>query len=142
MKKFLSIFAWLVSVLLVSSILTLGGLYLLTRPSMHVIQTWKQPDSIQYADGATHYLSVVENDLDWHGFPVYVSRRYFVYVGLESGTPTHGHTVDFTFYPMNLDDIENYIRQSSVTWSDDGVSFKTLAGDQLFVPKQMFMDGR
>ena len=141
MKKFLSIFAWLVSVLLVSSILTLGGLYLLTRPSMHVIQTWKQPDSIQYADGATHYLSVVENDLDWHGFPVYVSRRYFVYVGLESGTPTHGHTVDFTFYPVDAD-VESYIRQSSVTWSDEGVSFKTLAGDQLFVPKQMFMDGR
>ena len=140
MKKSLPIFAWLMSVLLVSCLFTLGGLYLLTRSSMRVIQTWKQPDSIQY-DGTIHYLSVVENDLDWHGFPVYVSRRYFVYVGQESGTPTHGHTVDFTFYPIDSD-IESYIRQSSVTWSDEGVSFKTLTGDQLFVPKQMFMGGR
>jgi hypothetical protein len=141
MKKSLSIFAWLVSVLLVSGMLTLGGLYLLTRPSMRVIQTWKQPDSIRYDDGATHYLSVVENDLDWHGFPVYVSRRYFVYVGQESGTPTHGHTIDFTFYPVDSD-VESYIRQSSVSWMDEGVNFKTFSGDQLFVPKQMFMGGR
>ena len=127
--------AWLLSVLLISAGLTIVGLYLLTRPSLQVIQSWKQPESIQYDDGAIHYLSVVESDLDWRGFPVHVSRRYFVYVGLESGTPTHGHVIDFSFHPIT-EDIQTYIRQSTVEWSVEGVTFQTVSGHRLFIPNR------
>ena len=140
MKKILSIFAWLVSVLLVSAILTGAGLYALTRSSMRVVQTWKQAEDIHY-DEATYYLSVVEGEPDWHGFPVHVGRHYFVYVGRESGTPTYGHMVDFSFYPLS-GDLDEDIRQSGVEWSAEGVRLKTVSGDELFVPKEMFMGGR
>ena len=138
MKRLLNLFVWLVSVLLISFVLAIVGLYLLTRPSLRVIHTWKQPDSIQYNDGATHYLSVVESDLDWRGFPINVSRRYFLYVGLESGTPTYGHVIDFSFHPFP-EDIQTYIRQSTVEWLSDGVTFQTVSGHRLFIPKQMFV---
>jgi hypothetical protein len=140
MKRLLYLVAWLVSVLLVSIVLTTVGLYVLTRPSLRVIHTWKQPDNIQY-DAATYYLSVVESDLDWRGFPVHVSRRYFVYVGRDSGTPTYGHMIDFSFYPI-AEDIQTHIRQSTVEWSSEGVTFQTVSGHQLFIPKRMFIGGR
>lgn len=139
MKRYFYWISWLVSVLLVSTLLTTAGLYLLTRPSQRVIQTWTQPGQIQY-DGATYYLSVIESDLDWRGFPYHVSRRYYIYVGRESGSPTYGHVVDFSFYPT--EDIQTYIRKSTVEWSSGGVTFQTVSGHRLFIPKQMFVGGR
>jgi hypothetical protein len=111
-KRFLSPFLWLLSVLCTAVLLALVGLYLMSRPSLRVIQTWKQPSSIQYPDGAIPHLSVVESDRDWRGFPFHISRRYFVYVGLESGTPSYGHVVDFSFYPGNLNPLRIFERSS------------------------------
>jgi len=120
--------------------LTLLGLYTLTRPSHRVIHTWKQPDDIPY-DGATYYLSIVEADLDWRGFPVHVSRRYYIYVGRDSDTPVYGHTLDFSFFPFS-EDIDTHIQQSAVLWSADGVTLETLSGHRLFIPQRMFTGGR
>ena len=143
MKRIL--LSWVSSVLCIAVLLTLLGLYVLSRPSLRVIQTWAQPSSIQYPDGAIHYLSVVESDRDWRGFPFHLSRRYIVYVGLESGTPSHGHAIDFSFYPGNAnpaEDLRTVIQQSNVKWSLEGVTLQTISGHQLFIPAQLFMGGR
>lgn len=140
MKRLLVLLAWLLSVLIVSGLVTVFSLYLLTRPSLRVVQTWKQPDDIRYDEGV-YYLSVVAGDLDWRGFPFHVSRRYFVYVGRESGKPTYGHMVDFSFH-AGVYDVEEHIRRSSVEWSNEGVTLQTVSGHRLFIPARMFVGGR
>ena len=105
-----------------------------------MIATWEKPGEVQY-DGATYYLSVVEGDIDWRGFPLYWTRRYYIYVGRESGPPTYGHVLDYSFHPVG-DEIEVHIRQSVVEWSDECVTFREASGHVVFIPAEMFVGGR
>jgi hypothetical protein len=140
MRKVAYLAVALTAVLFISVCLTSVALYALTRPTHRVIHTWQQPNDLQY-DAFTYYLSVVESDRDWRGFPLYVARRHYIYVGRESGQPTHGHVIDFSFYPFP-DKIDDHIRQSTTTWTADGVTFQPPSGHSLFIPERMFTGGR
>jgi hypothetical protein len=126
--------------LALACLLSIIGLYTLTRPSHRVIATWEKPGEVGY-DGAAYYLSVVESDIDWRGFPLNWSRRYYIYVGRESGTPTYGHVFDYSFHPAGSD-LEAHIRQSVVEWSEEGVTFREASGHVMFIPQAMFVGGR
>lgn len=126
--------------MLVVVLLSLVVLFGLTRSSTQVVQTWQQPESIVY-DSATYYLSVVEADLDFSGFPLSVSRRYRLYVGREKDAPTDGHWLDFTFY-ADGDNLVAHIRRSQVDWSAEGVTFRSPSGHRLSTPKKLFVGGK
>ena len=120
---------------------TLVVFFLLTRASGEVIYQWKQPNTVVYDGSGPYYLSVVESDLDWRGFPLNVERNYLIYVGYESGKPTHGHTVKFSFvtYP---DDLKTFLSKAETRWTEDGVELILPSGHRLFIPKKMFLGGR
>ena len=140
-KRLLLLIGWGASVLIVSAIITVVSLYLLTRQSLKVVQTWKQPDSVKYNSFDPYYLSVVESDTDWRGFPLHVEQRYMIYVGKDEGKPTYGHILDFTFYGPTWDK-EELIKKSNVEWTIDGVTLITESGHKVFIPKAMFTGGR
>jgi len=96
MKKFLHLASWMSLVVVLTAVL----LYFLHRPSLKVVATWKQPSDIKYDGLGPYYLSVVEDDIDWRAFPLFVQRSYFIYAGRDSGTPSYGHMIDFSFDPM------------------------------------------
>lgn len=142
MKRVTAILAWLISLAVVSAILTSGLIYTLTRQSLNVVQTWQQPADVQYDDASPHYyLSIVESDLDWRGFPLDVRRRYFIYVGRDAGRPTYGHIIDYSFHASGAS-LQNHIARSQVEWSSDGVTFREASGHVLFIPAEMFTGGR
>jgi hypothetical protein len=78
----------------------------------------------------------------WHGFPFYTERNYFIYTGRESGEPTYGHMIKFSFDHPYMSEVEEFIKQSVVEWNVNGVVFKPKSGHQLFIPKRMFIGGR
>jgi len=96
MKKFLRLTGWMLLVVVFTGVL----LFWLHRPSLKVVATWKQPSDIKYDGLGPYYLSVVEDDIDWRAFPLFVQRSYFIYAGRDSGTPSYGHMIDFSFDPM------------------------------------------
>lgn len=124
---------WVGSVLITSFLGSAIALFGLTRPSLKVVKTWKDPS-------VSMYLTVYESDTDWRGFPLNVQPRYAVYVGRESSTPSYGHYVDLTFYG-SLESTDS-IRQSKVEWSDQGVTLRQPSGHLLFIPKAMYEGGR
>ena len=72
------------------------------------------------------YLKVVESDLDWRGFPIYVPRNYFIYVGRDAAKPVHGHMIKFSFHPYQ-DELDVFLQRSVVTWTDEGVELSLQA---------------
>ena len=119
-------------------------IFFLHRPSLNVVAQWEQPGSVKYNDYSKCYLSVVERDLDWSGFPFHVERNYFLYLGHDQGKPGYGHMIKFSFHP-SLDlsyDLPAFIRKSQVQWSSEGVTFIEASGHRLFIPKEMFIRGR
>lgn len=67
-------------------------------------------------------------------------RHYYIWIGRESGQPSYGHEVEFSFHPS--EEFETYIKKSNIEWSDAGVTFKEASGHILFIPKEMFTGGR
>ncbi len=117
---------------------TLGFFFLATRPVNRVVKTWPSPDG-QY------YLSVLQTDRDFRGFPLEVRARYAVYVGRESGQPTHGHLVDYSFTPTSSDAlgaIERDIGRCQVEWDESGVTLSAPSGHTLFLPRLAYEGGR
>lgn len=125
-------------------IVAISTLWSAHRQSLRVIAQWTQPAGISYGDGAAHYVSVYETDIDWRGFPFTTGRRYAVYAGRDSGEPSYGHTIDFTFYPGRGDDFntESVIKKTKVEWSEKGVTLRMSSGHILFIPEDMFTGGR
>jgi hypothetical protein len=139
-RKFLRILAFGGAVI----VATLFLIVLMHRASRSPVAEWKQPGSIEYHSFGPYFLSVLRDDLDWSGFPLTVSRNYSIYVGRDSGTPTYGHVVKFSFHPgteSNFDE-ESHIKRSSVDWTEEGVTFQEFSGHRLFIPKAMFTGGR
>lgn len=130
----------LVLVLLCSLLLTSTSLMLLIRPSHRVLATWPVPASAQVSYGGV-YLSVVEAEMDWSHFPLNTSRNYYIYTGRDSGTPTYGHVVEFSFQAFP-DAVEDHVKNATVTWTEEGVTFEPPSGHRLFIPKEMFLNGR
>jgi len=96
---------------------------------------------ITYDHLGPYYMSVVERDLDWSGFPFYVERNYFIYVGRDEGTPSHGHMIKYSFHPYP-DEVEQFLTKADVQWTAEGVMLSLPSGHRLFVPKKMFIGGR
>jgi hypothetical protein len=123
---------------------TFIALYFMHRPSLNVIAQWDQPDSIKYASYSKFNLSVVESDHDWSGFPLYVERNYFIYLGTEKVKPSYGHIIKFSFFPsVDLtDNVPTFIKKSQVQWTNEGAMFIIASGHHLFIPKEMFIGER
>ena len=116
-------------------------LYALHRPSLIVVAEWQQPANITYDNQGPYYLSVVETDINWRGFPIYVKRNHIIYAGRESGTPSHGHVIEYSFHAFP-DNLKDFLKKATVDWTPDGVTLVLPSGHRLFVPKNMFMGGR
>jgi hypothetical protein len=116
-------------------------LFLSTRPTFRVLRTWASPPEIRYDDWGPRHLSVGEGGKDFDGFPLHVGRRYFIYVGMEAGTPTYGHRIDHSF-THSVEDLEPYLERAKTTWSEEGVTFVEPSGHTLFIPKEWFLGGR
>lgn len=140
MKKGLAISLWLVTVLIVAGGLSMATLFIITRPADRVVATWPQSSKIKY-DEATYYLSVIETDQDWRGFPLFSTPRYAIYVGRDQGAPSYGHIIDFTFYTKG-DYLPSYLKKAQVDWSNEGVNLSLPSGHKLFIPRHMFVGGR
>lgn len=136
-RKWVRFAAWLVGSFALALIIT----FLLHRPSMKVIAQWKQPADITYDQWGPYYLSVVESDRDWRGFPLQVERNHLIYVGRDAGKPSYGHMLDFSFYPVS-DSTEEFVKKSKVRWTPEGVTLATQTGHRVFIPKGMFTGGR
>jgi hypothetical protein len=141
--KLLNVGIWGFSVVATASLMTLVTLYGLTRSSLKVLHTWKQPDSLKYHSFDPYYLSVVETDCDLSRLLMSFcnDRHHILYVGHDSGTPTYGHMLQFPFEP-GINGMQTDLQQATVTWTPIGVTFKTPTGHQLFIPKQAFIGGR
>ncbi len=120
-------------------IMTVCGILYITRPTDKVIQTWKQPDNIKYDSFSSYYLSVVEGGMDISRFPFTAQRKYYIYVGRDSGKPTYGHVIDYSFHPDTSDiyNVAEHIKKSSVFWSAEGVTFEEASGHTVFIPDSM-----
>lgn len=125
---------------LVTCVTTLILLVAIHRPSLKVIQQWKQPASITYDHMGPYYLSIVEDDLNWRSFPLNVERNYFIYVGHNAGTPDHGHMIRYSFSPPA--DLKPFLAAAQVQWTAQGVELLLPSGHRLFIPKAMFTGGR
>jgi hypothetical protein len=141
MKKFGACLLWVVSWVMATMLVTAVLLYVLTRPSLRVVHTRKQPDTVSYQSFDPYCFSVAESDLDWRGFPLNVRRRCFIYIGVEAEQPAYGHMLDYSFQ-VDGRPLEEYLQQSAVEWTSDGVTFREASGHVLFVPKAMFIAGR
>jgi len=95
--------------------------FFLHRPSMKVVAQWKQPTGIPYDERGPYYMSVVEGDLNWDGFPLYVGRNYEIYVSWDESTPTYGHWIKYSFHPHH-EEIEQFLSKADVQWTAEGVT--------------------
>ena len=116
------------------------GFFVLTRPSLRVVHTWKKEPAALY-DGQALFLTVFESGADWRGFPLATRPTYAIYVGRDVGTPGYGHEMPFAFYDA-LGDDDATIKSATVAWNDEGVLFVSPSSHRLFIPKAMFLGGR
>ena len=109
--------------------------YLLNKPSNRVIAKWEQPASIKYSSPfpSPFQLIVIERNTDWSDL-LYQEKTYYIYLGNEY---PYGHRYRFPFYYHELE-VESKIKESTVEWSDEGVTFKSISGEVLFVPRNVF----
>ncbi|HVU36992.1 MAG TPA: hypothetical protein VHC95_01520 [Opitutales bacterium] len=108
--------------------------------SNQVVAIWTQPETVHYDGFDPYYLLVIEHGRKFEDFGF--RKIYAIYVGRDKDDPSYGHFIDFTFYPGGAVDIETFIRDSKVEWTNDGVTFSPQSGHRLFIPKAMFIGGR
>ena len=124
-----------------SFVMALVILFFLHRPAMDVVAQWAQPKEIEYDGLGPYYLSVVASDLDWRGFPIHIERNYFLYAGRDSGPPSYGHLLKFSFHPYP-DDLKAFFGKATVQWANEGVRLTLASQHDIFIPKDMFIGGR
>ncbi|MCC7204778.1 MAG: hypothetical protein IT441_06835 [Phycisphaeraceae bacterium] len=138
LKRVFKLSLWGIGLLVYTAILIVW----LHRASLDVVHQWRQPDEIAYDGMGPYYLSVIEGDLDWRGFPFYVDRRYFIYMGRDAGKPSHGHLIEFSFYPSYPDDLNTFLAKGEVRWTPEGAELVLPNGHRVFIPQDMFTGGR
>jgi len=69
----------------------------LQRPSLKIVKSWKQPESINYKSFDPYFVNGVEDNIYLGHLPFSLSRNYFVYVGKESNDVTYGHLKKYSF---------------------------------------------
>ncbi len=138
MRRIAQTKTWIIIIaFLMGSLLTIGGVMVFIHPTDRVVQTWKQPDDIEYDSFGPYYLSVVEDDMDISRLPFSAERRYYIYIGRDSGKPTHGHVIEYSFHPDSNDlyNIAAHISKSKIIWATDGVTFEEASGHKIFISK-------
>jgi hypothetical protein len=115
-------------------------MFIATRPSLRVLQTWRQDDRIRYDGLGPYHLTVFESGTDWRGFPLFLRPTHALYVGRDPGTPSYGHEMPFAFH--GLEPVEEQVSRCDVAWTEDGVAFTAPSGHRLEIPKHMFVGGR
>ena len=112
--------------------------------SRKVVAQWKQPDDVKYDGYSPYYLSVVERDRSWNPLSDF-EQYYAIYVGKDSGPPSYGHVIDFTFWSGEDDfylDKVSTIKKTNVEWQPEGITMTMTSGHKLFIPQKMFTGGR
>ena len=135
MSKRQLIFPCVISALIGGFIVTVSAFW----SSSRVVAQWGQPSSVNYASFDPYFLSVVDVGTDYSTFPW--GRNHEIFIGRGTSAPDYGHYVRFSFHRTS-DDLDAYIRQSTVTWTSTGVTLTEASGDQIFVPKAAFVGGR
>ena len=130
-----------ITVLCSSMILTFILLLYMHSKSMAVVHQWKQPSSLSYGSFDPYYLSVVEYGTNWDGFPLHTEPKYIIYVGRDSGSPSYGHMINYSFHP-HPDDMVTFLKKAESVWTADGVELQLPSGHRVFIPKKMFIGGR
>lgn len=110
------------------------------RPTFLVLKSWKQSAAISYSSFDPYFLNIVEDNIDLGHIPFTAQRNYFIYVGKESDAVTYGHIKNYSF-EYNTD-IQSYLNDCKVNWSQDGVTLKEPGGHKVFIPKKSFIGGR
>lgn len=126
-----------IGILLCSLQISLILILIFFSPSNRVISCWKQPNTLRYNE-IPYYLLVVEKSRSISTFPI--SREYSIFIGRED-TENYGYSMIYSFSDSD-ENIEEYIKKSSVEWTHEGVILKDLSGQSLFIPKQIFISGR
>lgn len=114
-------------------------LFLATRPTLRVVWQECQPPTVDY-DGSSYCVSVIEGEMSYRGFPVYVRRAHNLTV-TRGGQTDHGHLLDYRF-TSGTEAIDVYIQRSTTEWTPDGVTFIEADGHRLFIPSAVFVGGR
>ena len=135
----------LVATFLGTAIVTSAAtLWIAHRPSLEVLAQWRQPEPQGGQDASTstrYYLSVVATDLNFRGFPLFVSRNYCIKVARLPDPRGYGHAVAFDFFTTG-EDMRRYLRKARVEWVPRGVWFFSPSGHRLFIPREMYAGGR
>lgn len=118
----------------ITALVTLALLVAWSRPTNRRLWQHCQPQSVQYADGATYCLTVLERDVDWRWLPFTFTRHLDLFVA-RGPEATYGHVVD---YGPRLADLDRAV----VEWSPDGVTFTESSGHRLFIPAEAFLASR
>jgi hypothetical protein len=96
---------------------------------------------MDYGGANPFSLSVIDRGANYFTFGWV--RTHELFIGRGADAPSYGHYVRFTFHPGNGDnDINAYIRKSTVNWTSAGVTFTEPFGDQVFIPAAAFLGGR
>lgn len=105
-----------------------------------VVHSWEQPKEIDYKSFGPYSLFVRERAPYWN---VLGGRRsqHEIIIGHDD---SYGHWFDCTFHAGSLDDdeIDAYIKRSTVEWTVDGVSIKQESAHVIHFPKKTFIGGR
>ncbi|MFB7875988.1 hypothetical protein ACFC06_12100 [Nocardia sp. NPDC056064] len=96
----------------------------------HVVDQNRQPDTVSYADGSTHYVAIYETRT-----LLGRDRHHQIYSGRDPSL-SYGHfvRVDFT----GTDNLEF----AAVDWLPEGVRLRFDSGHELFIPAEKFVGGR
>ncbi len=129
--------------IVISLLLTMIIVFVLHWPSMEVIKQWKQPADMVYDNWDPYYISVVSTDIDWKTYPfnIGIERNYIIYVGRDSGKPSYGHMIKYSFH-SGYKDLREFLNETEVNWLPEGVQLILASGHRLFIPKKMFIGGR
>ncbi len=125
----------------ISAVFTLALVCFMHRQTLDVVYQWKQDPSIPYDGRGPYYLSIVETDTNWRGFPIHIETNHIIYVGRDSGKPGYGHMIDYSFHTWDSD-LKTFLSKSTVNWSKEGVELQLESGHKLFIPEKMFTGGR
>lgn len=121
---------------LITSLLFIG----LQRPTFHVLKSWEQSVAIDYSSFDSYFLHIVEDNIDLGHIPFTAQRNYFIYVGKDENEVIYGHAKNYSFEYNH--DIQAYLDDCKVDWSQKGVTFKEPSGHSIFIPKEAFIGGR
>jgi hypothetical protein len=125
------------------AMVTVGVSLWLLRPIDRVIAEWPAPATADPGADSEYVLQVVALGVNLWTIPF--TRNYAILVGHPSGNSrdalAYGHRSQCSFFPGS-DNIEDYIRRSTVAWTPAGVALKQPSGETLFIPREAFAGGR